>query len=515
MSIEESALSQTKITGKAHMNDTNSNGIHGDTVQGKENDVVKKLGDDERVGMKRQLTLMHTVAVIVGTVIGSGIFISPKGVTRNVGSVGVSLIIWTIGGLINILAALCYAELGTIIPKTGGDYYYVYDVFGPLLGFMSLWANIVIVRTASLAILSRTVGTYLIQLFFNDCGSPGVIVTLVALWSALTLSFVNAYNVKLAARVQSLFTLFKLLALAIIIVTGFVELGRGNNANFVNAFEGSRYDVGSLALGIYAAFYAYAGWEAVTSLAEEIIEPEKNLPKAVWISMITVTGVYVLSNVSYFTVMTPQELVSSNAVALTFAQRTLSGAAWIMSLFVAASCFGSINGAILSNARYIFAGGREGQFPTVFAMVNVKYSTPMLGVAGQAVLVLAYCFVSDISAIMQYLMVVRQIRYVMSVSVLLFLRWKKPDIERPIKVNLILVIFVYVVMIALIIMSFISNPVPSAIGLAVFCTSVPVYFLRNMCHKTFCTGYMSVVDRVSLFLQQLFLSCPEDTKKDE
>ncbi|XP_022103391.1 putative L-type amino acid transporter 1-like protein MLAS [Acanthaster planci] len=140
--------------------------------------VHGSAGSADRVGLKRQIGLAGCIAFVVGTVIGSGIFISPKGVLQNTGSVGLSLMVWVACGILSAIGALCYAELGTMISKSGGDFTYILDSFGPVPAFLRIWTLIVAVRTASFAVLVITASTYLIGPFFGECGVPVVVIQL-------------------------------------------------------------------------------------------------------------------------------------------------------------------------------------------------------------------------------------------------------------------------------------------------------------------------------------------------
>ncbi|XP_022258779.1 large neutral amino acids transporter small subunit 2-like, partial [Limulus polyphemus] len=166
------------------------------------------------------------------------------------------------------------------------------------------------------------------------------------------LLFVNCYNVKWAARVQDVFTFAKIFALIVIIIAGLVHIGMGNIQNFQNAFEGTTTEPGYIALAFYSGIFSYAGWNYLNFVTEELKDPHKNLPRAIYISLPLVTVVYVMANLAYFAVLTQQELLSSNAVAVTFGERILGVMAWIMPVSVALSTFGGLNGGIFASSRY-------------------------------------------------------------------------------------------------------------------------------------------------------------------
>jgi amino acid transporter len=306
-------------------------------------------------------------------VAGSGIFISPTGVTLNAGSVGSSLIIWTVAGLFNLLLALCYAELGTALPVAGGDYFYLKTLMGDLPAFLSLWTTTLLIAPCCAALMGRTVSVYLFELFNVECHP--VMIILMAIWVTISAAVLNALSVKWSARLLTAFSIAKLLALAVLIITGFVHLAEGTTDNFTDPFRGSSLDLGAIIGGFMPGFVSYVGWDAVNNLAEEMENPSRDLPLSVTISMIIVTFIYVLTNIAYFSVLTPQEFMSSDAVAMTFARKALSSVVWMVPLFVIMSAAGSAIGTFLSYPRYAFAGARERQFPYMLRFVSLHHFT--------------------------------------------------------------------------------------------------------------------------------------------
>ncbi|RWS06497.1 large neutral amino acids transporter small subunit 2-like protein [Dinothrombium tinctorium] len=242
-------------------------------------DSLKSDRQSSGVKLKKQLGLLNGVALIVGNIVGSGIFVSPKGVLEEAGSIGLALIVWVASGVLSTLGALCYAELGTSIPKSGGDYAYIREAFGPLPAFLFLWVAMLIIMPTGNAIAGITFANYILQPFFPNCTPPENAVRLIAalvicklfkvicaritnfsLFIPGLLIFVNCYNVKWATRVQNTFTLAKIFALCIIIIVGVVVLFKGEEENFNDAFRGTTSSPGSIALSFYSGLFSYAGW---------------------------------------------------------------------------------------------------------------------------------------------------------------------------------------------------------------------------------------------------------------
>uniref|UniRef100_A0A095AUF3 Large neutral amino acids transporter small subunit 2 n=1 Tax=Schistosoma haematobium TaxID=6185 RepID=A0A095AUF3_SCHHA len=255
---------------------------------------------NDKIELKRELGLWSGVSITIGTIIGSGVFVAPKGVLENSGqSPGISIIIWILCGIISLLGSLCYAELGTTITHSGGDYMYIKKAFAFLT-----WINIMKVR-----------------------------------W---------------ATRIQNLFTAAKLLALTVIILSGLYVVCQGRLENFEEFWQPTRpINPSRIALAFYSGLFAYAGWNFLNIITEELQDPEQNLPRSIYISITIVTFVYVLTNMAYFIVLLPYEIIQSNAVAVTFADRLYGKFSWIMSIFISLSCFGGLNGILFTSGRLV------------------------------------------------------------------------------------------------------------------------------------------------------------------
>lgn len=216
--------------------------------------------DSQKVKLKKELGLLEGVAIILGIIFGSGIFITPKGIIQEVDSVGFSLLVWVLCGFLSMIGALCYAELGTAIPKSGGDYAYIYECFGPLPAFLYLWAaNLIFVPTTN-AIMGLTFAKYVIQPFFIKCDAPIPSVTLVAIVTICFLTFLNGYNVKATTKMQNVFMFSKVGALVLVILIGIVWMCLGHTDNFHNAFEGTTNNPGKIAKAFYSGIFSYSGW---------------------------------------------------------------------------------------------------------------------------------------------------------------------------------------------------------------------------------------------------------------
>ncbi|XP_066969959.1 large neutral amino acids transporter small subunit 1 isoform X2 [Macrobrachium rosenbergii] len=474
-------------------------------VPTKEAEEVKD--DTEVVGLKPKMTLLNGITVIVGSIIGSGIFISPTGVLKDTGSVGMSLIVWIISGLFSMVGAYCYAELGCMIQKTGADYAYIMVTFGPFLAFMRLWVECLIVRPCSQTIVALTFSVYIMKPFFPDCDPPDDSARLLAAVCILILTFINCWNVKWATRVQDIFTGAKLFALAVIIITGFVQLGRGQTQYFT--FDNTVDDMSRIALSFYSGLFAYNGWNYLNFVIEELKDPVNNLPKAIYISISLVTVVYVLANVAFYTTLSPAEVLGSSAVAVTFADRLYRPVEFLIPVFVALSTFGSVNGILFTSSRLFYAGALEGQMPEILTMIQIKRMTPTPAVLFMAFLSLIYLGSSNIYALISYVGFATWVSIGLAVACVPWLRYTAPNLERPIKVNLFWPIIYILATIVITIVPMFAAPVETGIGVGIISTGIPVYLIFIKMRKPeIIRRFLKSIDT---FLQKVMLVCQPET----
>ncbi|KAG4072797.1 hypothetical protein HA402_009620, partial [Bradysia odoriphaga] len=239
-------------------------------VSGNSSDDSEK--SDGKVVLERKITLLNGVTIIIGTIIGSGIFISPTGVFVFTGSVGASLAIWATCGILSTLGALCYAELGTCITRSGGDYAYLLVAFGPLVAFLRLWIALFIIRPTTQAIIALTFAQYAAKPFFPDCQPPEISVRLLAALCLCLLTAINCISTKLAMKIQDIFTAAKLLALISIILAGCYYMAVGHLENFDDPWSG-KYDAASLGFAFYSGLFAFGGWNYLNFVTGELQDP--------------------------------------------------------------------------------------------------------------------------------------------------------------------------------------------------------------------------------------------------
>lgn len=440
--------------------------------------VEKNVGNgkNEAIVLKRKLTLINGVAIIVGTIIGSGIFISPTGVFIATESVGTSLIVWTISGLLSTIGALCYAELGTSITRSGGDYAYLFVAFGPLVAFLRLWIALLIIRPTTQTIVALTFAQYAAKPFFEDCSPPDNAVKLLAAVCLCFLTAINCLSVKWSMKIQDVFTAAKLAALVLIILSGTYSLLSGNTENFKDMWSGD-YELANIGYAFYSGLFAFGGWNYLNFVTEELQDPYRNLPRAIWIALPLVTAIYVLVNLAYFAVVSHSEMLSSFAVAVTFGNRMFGSFAWIVPIFVALSTFGGVNGVLFTSARLFATGAQEGHLPSFFTLFHVKQQTPIPSLIFTCLVSIAMLLTADVYVLINYFSQILWLSVAASIAGLLWMRKTKPDLPRPIKVNIALPIIFIVCCVALVMLPTFKDYLNLLIGVGITLAGVPVYYL--------------------------------------
>ena len=428
--------------------------------------------------LEKKIGLVNGVCLIVGNIIGSGIFLSPKGIQQNCGSVGLSLLMWIICGIFSFLGAMCYVELGTTITKSGASYAYILEAFGSFTAFVRIWASVFLIEPAVQASQAITFANYLIKPFFMSCEAPFLSVRLLAAVSILFICAMNCYSVRYGTRIQDWFSYGKILALVVIIITGFVSLAKGTGSNSLqNPWIGINYNVASWALALYSGLYAFAGWDTLNYMTEEIKDPFKNLPRAIYISMPICTLIYFLTSIAYYSVLTPNEMISSDAVAVTFGSKCLGTFQWIIPISVAMSCFGGLNASIMASSRLYYVGAREGHLPDYFAMISPDFCTPIPGILLSSILTLVYLLVEDVFTLINYFSICYWLAVTLSIFGQLWMRYTRPDMVRPIKFSLFYPISFSICCMFLVVTPFFSDTISALVGTAIIFSGFPIYYL--------------------------------------
>ncbi|HMF77107.1 MAG TPA: amino acid permease [Bryobacteraceae bacterium] len=450
------------------------------------------MADKQAPGLRRDLGLWGAVAIVVGTVIGSGIFLVPKAMILNVGSPGMVFAVWVFGGILTMFGALTYAELAAALPEAGGEYVYLREAYGPFFGFLYGWTQTWVAKSASIATLAtgffyylanflpqleKVVGTIPIPLGEN--GGPLEIRSgqLLAMAVILFLAVVNYFGVKIGGGVQIAVTIVKVALIFGIIAIGLTS-GQGSTANYTTSVPVAGGFSGFFA-ALVAALWAYDGWNNVNMVSSEIRNPQRNLPLALIGGVSLVVLIYLLTNFAYFYVLSGSEVATSDRVAAAMMSKVMGqGGANAVSIAAMISIFAALNGSILSGARVPYALARDGYFFKPVARVNPAFHTPGVAVAllslWSAILVLSGRYDQ------LYTMVIFSswILYAMAAASVLVLRRTQPALHRPYRTlgyPVVPILFVLVA-ITLLVQTMRTYPRESILGLVFILAGLPFYF---------------------------------------
>ncbi|MFL6352794.1 MAG: APC family permease [Bryobacteraceae bacterium] len=440
----------------------------------------------------RVLGVWSAIAIVIGTVIGSGVFLVPSAMIQHVGSVRNLFIVWIVAGVLSLFGALTYAELAAALPEAGGEYVYLSEAYGPFWGFLYGWTQFWVAKSGSIATLAAGFYTYLTVfipvLSSTVCTVPlrigpgGTLLEihygqLIAIALILVLAGVNYVGVRSGGNVQVFVTVVKMLLIAGIVLIG-LSSGRGDFSHFTMRVS----SVGGMA-GFFAAMvsalWAYDGWNNVSMVSSEIREPQRNLPRALILGTSAVIATYLALNLAYFYVLAPAQVASSRRVAGDMMLSLYGNAASrAVAVAVMISIFAALNGSILSGARVPYAMARDGLFFRYAARVDPKYKTP-----GHAVIMLCLwsCIVvlsGWFDDLYNFVIFGSWILYGMTALSVIVLRRKRPDLARPYRVigyPLVPVLFTGVA--ALLLFSTLqTRPRESLMGLGLMGLGIPFYF---------------------------------------
>ncbi len=377
-----------------------------------ENDLIRGLG------------VWGAAAMVVGTVIGSGIFLVASSMTRGVGTPGMVFFVWIFGGLLSLAGALAYAELGAMLPESGGEYAYLRESYGPLWAFLYGWSQFLVMKTASVATLAAGFALYF-TIFF-----PGLNLKVVAVTMVAVLGAVNYFGVRAGGAVQTFFTVLKV-GLILALVFAALILGDGDWGHLQTSVPVSS-PVSGFVAALVAALWAYDGWNNVNMAGGEISDPQRNIPRALVLGTMGVGVLYLLANVAYFYILSAPEVAASQRVAGDVALRFMGewGGRGV-ALAAMISIFAATNGSILSGARVPFAMARDGLFFRPLAAVHPRFRSPHISVLVLSLFAAAMCMTGGYDELFTYVVFASWIYYGLTVSAIFVLRRKHPEWPRP------------------------------------------------------------------------------------
>ncbi len=351
----------------------------------------------ETSALPRRIGLWSAIAIVIGSVIGSGIFRSPAGIADRLPGPLAMMSVWVIGGIFALCGALTMAELASAIPRTGGIYQYLKEAWGRRTGFLFGWTELVIIRAAAYGAISTTFAEYLVRVMGWD---PAIapydqwVHYIAAAAIALTATF-NIVGVRLGALVMNLTTIAKFGGLMFIIIVAFtLGLPSGGAANFIPMAPAGSFAVGAFGLALVSALWAYDGWADLSFVGGEVKDPQRTLPRALIGGTLAVMSINLLANLAYLSVLSIDEMRVSKLVAADVAFRLLGrpGEAFV-SIVVILSTFGALNGALLTTPRIFFALADDKLFFKQVAYVHPTFKTPYVAIGMAALLGIVFVMI--------------------------------------------------------------------------------------------------------------------------
>jgi APA family basic amino acid/polyamine antiporter len=440
--------------------------------------------------LRRELGAWAAASIVVGTVIGSGIFLVPKTMINGVGTPSLVFMVWVVGGLLSIAGALSYAELSAAMPEAGGEYVYLREAYGPFWGFLYSWTQLWVAKSGSIATLATAFFVYLSNFFPFLSGvlltvplplGPGggplqiQIGQLFAIVLILLLAWLNYYGVKVGGNVQVGVTVVKVILIAAIIFAGLLL---GSAHGVAEQAPVVPLTFAGFIAALVAALWAYDGWNNVSMVSSEIKNPQRNLPLSLIGGTSIVIAIYLMANWAYFHVLSAAEVATVDRVAAEMMRKIFSGTgANAVSIAALISIFAALNGSILSGSRVPYAAAREGYFFHAIGNVHPVHRTPgvsiwVLSLWG-AVLVLS----GKYDDLFNLVIFASWILYGMTAAAVIVLRRKRPELHRPYRTlgyPMVPVLFVLGALI-LVLQTAWSRPRESAIGIFLICSGIPFY----------------------------------------
>ncbi|MCJ7582178.1 MAG: amino acid permease [Candidatus Aminicenantes bacterium] len=458
---------------------------------------IKKKDPPEQLQLKRQLGLFDSTMVMVGIVIGSGIFVTTGIMAKAIPSTGLILLAWVVGGLLTLAGALTYAELGAAMPEAGGQYVYLREAYGPMAAFLFGWILFLVYMTGGIAglalafaeyfgnffpslsteslIFSKTVKIFSISFPFSISAGQCVGVAVI-----LLLSFFNYIGVIFGKLIQNIFTVIKIGIVIAIIVLGFA-LGKGTAPHF--SLNPGGWSFGQMIFGfglaLVAITWAFDGWNNVNFIAGEIKNPKRNLPRALILGTTGVTVLYVLINYIYLYALPMNKIIGEVKIAeratTVLFNESIGG---LISAGVLISIFGSINGSILAGPRVYYAMARDKLFFKRAAEVHPRFKTPGFAVIIQGIWASILTLVGTFEQIFTFAMFISIAFWIGAAASVFTLRKKFPDLPRPYKTwGYPVVPFIFILAsLGILINTLFEKPVEALAGILFTALGIPVYF---------------------------------------
>jgi len=409
------------------------------------NGIISKPTLTEATKLIRGLSLLDSILLLTGGIIGSGIFLTAADVASNTRTPGLFLSIWVIGMAITMLACFAFAEMGAMFPEAGGQYVYLREAYGELVAFLYGWMIFTVSVAGTIAALGAGFAEYMGKLFpalsadhiVFTIPLGGLAVTrghVVALAAVALQTLINILGVRRGALLQNVATWAKFGAIGAFVILGLL-VGKGSWSHYATGLAATATSpslLSGMGVALIAVFWAYDGWVYITWVAGEVKDPQKNLPRSLILGLLIVGAIYLAINAVYLYALPMTEIAANTAVAQAAAVSMFSaGAARWLALVIAVSCFGAMASCIMSGARVYYAMAEDGVFFRSLAKVNPRWHTPVRSLVLQGVWAAALALSGGYNALFTYVMFMMVLSYTLTVAALFILRRKMPDAPRP------------------------------------------------------------------------------------
>lgn len=422
--------------------------------------------------LKRRFGLRTAIALIVGQVIAVGIFLTPAGMARSVGSPFWLLVVWMVIAAMTLSGALCYGELASRFPEAGGSYAYLREAFGRAPAFLYGWMALLVLDPGLTAVLAVGLSEYFSYIVPLSGGGRIAL----AIGAVLFFGTINILGARVGANFLQLLTVLKIGTLVFIVLYGFVG-GFGDWSNFRPFVSMPADPFGAFAGGLVGAFFAFAGWWEVTRIAGEVEDPERNLPRALTIGVVLITAVYVLTSAVFFYLVHPSRVENDQAFAAQ-AGEVMFGptGGTIFAAIVAISVAGSMAAYLMASPRVYYAMARDGVFFAAFGRLHERFGTPHLAILIQMSLAIVLILSGTFQQIISYFFFVVVLFIAMAVAGLFRLRSRPHDGYTTWGYPVTPLVFLAVTGVVLLLIAA-QNPVQAALGVAVTLLGLPFYYL--------------------------------------
>ncbi|KAL5022317.1 hypothetical protein ScPMuIL_001472 [Solemya velum] len=441
---------------------------------------------------------------------GPGIFTSPTGVQRGVGSVALSLLIWTACGVFTTLAGLCFAELQMSVRRAGCEYGYIHKAFGPIPTFVYTWMRLVIAEPVRTAVFALAFSKYISDSLYNRCGAPPIIIKCIGAVCVVTLAIVNAYSARLARRSMTLSNASKVIVILTIIICGIIQLIKGKNRNLAEGFQHSEESHFPYIGAIYSSLWAYGGWANVPTVTVGVRKPPKNLPRLIKIVIPFVTCVYMLVVTSYLTVLTKEEVAGPKALGVAFGDKLLGSYNFLMPIGICLVALGNANATFMGSGRISSVAVGDGYSPEVLSYVSVRSRSNIPAIALRTITALIAIFADpETDVLVSFYVYTSWLFHGIAIAGLLIMRVRKKDLSRPYKVNIAIPILVLIGSMYITIAPFAYITEPEFIftlAFGVFCCLLYILFVRYDWSE-------KVADSLTVFIQLLLEVTPQKQRK--